>query len=396
MKKWVRWDNKYLSWGLTAFCVIAACILFYKVINFLPIVGALIKKIFNILSPFVAGLIITYLLAPLMRRLEKVMPKWLAVLICVFVLLTIIGALIYLIIPQLYSSIETIITNSPMYYSQIKSWVDSMLSDNPEIYAYVSKLLDEFNSNIQTVLKTKLLPSLGNVVSNVTQGVYYAIKALYNLVIGIIVSIYILGNLEGFLSGVRKILYSVFTIEAAEKIRSGMNYIDRTFMDFLTGKILDSAIIGLICYIACALLGMPYTLLISVIVGVTNVIPFFGPFIGAIPSALIILLVSPVKCLIFIVFIVVLQQIDGNIIGPKILGTSIGINGFWVMFSIILGAGLFGFWGMLLGVPVFVVIQTLIENSIKRKLKRSDLPQENTSYKKLDYIDPKTKEIIYK
>ena len=165
-------------------------------------------------------------------------------------------------------------------------------------------------------------------------------------------------------------------------------------MGFISGKLLDSAIIGLICYIFCAITNMPYALLVSVIIGVTNIIPFFGPFIGAVPAGLIILLVNPAKCLIFVIFIIILQQVDGNLIGPKILGNSTGISGFWVMFSIILGAGLFKFWGMLLGVPVFVVIYTLVNNIVKRKLERSDLPVETEEYLDIDRIDPITREVL--
>ena len=176
----------------------------------------------------------------------------------------------------------------------------------------------------------------------------------------------------------------------------GINFVDRTFMSFLNGKLLDSLIIGIICYIVCSILQMPFTLLVSVIVGVTNIIPFFGPLIGAIPSALIILMVDPTKCLIFVIFVIILQQIDGNIIGPRILGNSTGITGFWVMFSIILGGGLFGFWGLLLGVPVFVVVYSLMTNLIVKKLKREDLPYEIEDYKELEYIDPATLQVVKK
>ena len=188
---------------------------------------------------------------------------------------------------------------------------------------------------------------------------------------------------DAFLAALRALC-----VEMAKKIMEGLDFTDRTFMGFINGKLLDSAIIGLICYIVCAILQMPYALLVSVIVGVTNVIPFFGPFIGAIPSSLIILLVDPIKCLIFVIFVILLQQLDGNVIGPKILGNSVGINGFWVMFSIIVGAGFFGFWGMLLGVPVFVVIYAAINGCVTRKLKRSDLPWEAADYRDIDYIDP--------
>jgi predicted PurR-regulated permease PerM len=182
----------------------------------------------------------------------------------------------------------------------------------------------------------------------------------------------------------------------SKKLLDYLDFVDRTFMGFITGKLLDSAIVGLICYIFCAIVGMPYALLVSVIVGVTNIIPFFGPFIGAVPSAFIILMVSPIKCLVFVIFVIVLQQVDGNIIGPKILGSTVGINGFWVMFSIILGAGLFGFWGMLLGVPVFVVIYAAINGHVERKLKRSDLPWETAEYEDIDYIDPITYKPVMK
>jgi predicted PurR-regulated permease PerM len=185
-------------------------------------------------------------------------------------------------------------------------------------------------------------------------------------------------------------------VETADRLRQGMIFVDKTFMGFLSGKILDSLIIGIICYIVCSILQMPYALLVSVIIGVTNIIPFFGPLIGAIPSALIILMVDPTKCLIFIIFIIILQQIDGNIIGPRILGNSTGITGFWVMFAIILGSGLFGFWGMLLGVPVFVVIYTVIQNWIVKKLKKNDLPWEIEDYKEMDYIDPATLQVVKK
>ena len=311
-------------------------------------------------------------------------------------MLALMAALVYLILPQLYSSLETIVVNSNTYIANVTNWVTKMLEDYPEIERYASQLLGTVNTNLMDWIQGTVLPELGSLVTNVTTGVYYVLMGVYNLVIGIIVSVYILSNLEGFTASAKRMLYSLFPVETAEKIREGLAFTDRTFMGFINGKLLDSAIIGLICYIVCAILKMPYALLVSVIVGVTNVIPFFGPFIGAVPSAIIILMVSPLKCLIFIVFIIVLQQVDGNIIGPKILGSSIGINGFWVMFSIILGAGLFGFWGMLLGVPVFVVIYTAINSRIERRLKENDLPWRVEEYSELDHIDPVTRQAVKK
>ena len=416
MRRHFRWDKKYLYWGVTAFCVIAAAILFYMALNYLPLLKKGLASLLHILSPFVWGLVICYLLTPFMRLVEKKLFKPLSkklyknskrsdgsrfargmsVLLSELFLLAILTALVCLIIPQLYSSLQNMVANSPMYIETASRWITQLLEDFPEIEHYVSQTLGQVNDSLMRWIQNTVLPELGNLISNVTSGVYYAIMGIYNLVIGIIVSIYVLSNLEQFGASAKRILYSAFSVEMAKKILEGLEFTDRTFMGFINGKLLDSAIIGLICYIVCSILRMPYSLLVSVIVGVTNIIPFFGPFIGAVPSSIIILLVNPVKCLIFIAFIILLQQLDGNIIGPKILGSSVGINGFWVMFSIILGAGLFGFWGMLLGVPVFVIIYAAITGSVTRKLKRSDLPWEAADYMDMAYIDPVTYQPVKK
>ena len=414
MRRRFKWDKKYLHWGVTAFCVIAASILFFMALTYIPAIGEAIGAFFRILSPFIWGLVLTYLLAPLMKSLEKniflpllsricrkskkrsgsKMARALSVLISEIVLLAVITLLVYLIIPQLYSSIETIVSNSNTYINVVSNWIEKQLADYPQIENYVSNAIEKFNEGLMDWLRTSVLPGLGNFVSNVAGGVYIFIRGLYNLIIGIIVSVYILSKLERFNAGFKRLMYCIFTVEAADKIFEGIRFTDKTFMGFISGKLLDSAIIGLICYIFCAITNMPYALLVSVIIGVTNIVPFFGPFIGAVPSGLIILLTNPVKCLIFVIFIIILQQIDGNLIGPKILGNSTGISGFWVMFSIILGAGLFKFWGMLLGVPVFVVIYTLLNRVVKRKLERSDLPLETDDYLNVERIDPITREII--
>ena len=294
------------------------------------------------------------------------------------------------------SSVQTLISNSGAYIDNLSQWADGLFENYPVLDDYLGGFLDNFNTNLGNWIETTLLPRVGSVVTSVTSGVYGVAKSIYNLIIGIIVSIYLLSDKEGFVAAVKRLTYAVFSVETADRLRSGLNFVDRTFMGFLNGKLLDSLIIGIICYIVCSILQMPYTLLVSVIVGVTNIIPFFGPLIGAVPSALIILMVDPTKCLIFIIFVIILQQIDGNIIGPRILGNSTGITGFWVMFSIILGGGLFGFWGLLLGVPVFVVIYSLVTNLVVKKLRRNDLPWELEDYKELEYIDPATLQVVKK
>ena len=416
MRRRFNWDKRYLYWGVTAFCVIAAALLFYFAVGNITVFGNAVSRLVSILAPFIWGLVICYLLSPLMRSVENRLflplarklyrknkkndgrrfARALTVVFCEIVLILVLVALVYLIIPQMLSSVQTLISNSGVYVDNLSKWADGLFENYPVLDDYLGGLLDNFNTNLGNWLETKLLPRVGSVVTSVTSGVYGVAKSIYNLIIGIIVSIYLLSDKEGFVAAVKRMTYSVFSVETADRLRSGLNFVDRTFMSFLNGKLLDSLIIGIICYIVCSILKMPYTLLVSVIVGVTNIIPFFGPLIGAVPSALIILMVDPTKCLIFIIFVIILQQIDGNIIGPRILGNSTGITGFWVMFSIILGGGLFGFWGLLLGVPVFVVIYSLVTNLIVKKLKRNDLPWELEDYKELDYIDPATLQVVKK
>ena len=416
MRRRFNWDKRYLYWGVTAFCVIAAALLFYFAVGNITVFGNAVSRLVSILAPFIWGLVICYLLSPLMRSVENRLflplarklyrknkkndgrrfARALTVVFCEIVLILVLVALVYLIIPQMLSSVQTLISNSGVYIDNLSKWADGLFKNYPVLDDYLGGFLDNFNTNLGNWLETKLLPRVGSVVTSVTSGVYGVAKSIYNLIIGIIVSIYLLSDKEGFVAAVKRMTYSVFSVETADRLRSGLNFVDRTFMSFLNGKLLDSLIIGIICYIVCSILKMPYTLLVSVIVGVTNIIPFFGPLIGAVPSALIILMVDPTKCLIFIIFVIILQQIDGNIIGPRILGNSTGITGFWVMFSIILGGGLFGFWGLLLGVPVFVVIYSLVTSLIVKKLKRNDLPWELEDYKELDYIDPATLQVVKK
>ena len=413
MKRVFKWDKKYLYWGITGFSVVACAILFYMALNYIGLLTDGIGTVIKILSPFVWGLVISWIIFPMMRSFEdnlfmplgerihkknpqtaKKFARSFAVLLSELVFLAAIAALVYLILPQLYQSIETIVRSSDGYISSLTTWIGTVLIDYPEIESYLLSAVGTLNTGLIEWLQTTILPELGNLVTNVTAGVYYVLMGVYNLLIGIIVSIYVLGNLETFRANAKRMLYSTVSVDNAKRFLDGLKFTNRTFIGFLNGKLLDSAIIGLICYVCCSLLKMPYSLLVSVIVGVTNIIPFFGPFIGAIPSTIIILMVSPLKALIFVVFILILQQVDGNIIGPKILGSTTGINGFWVMFSIILGAGLFGFWGMLLGVPVFVVIYTIINMSIEKNLKEKDLPFETSDYIGMDYIDPVSREIV--
>ena len=213
------------------------------------------------------------------------------------------------------------------------------------------------------------------------------VSELFNAIIGVIISVYLLFGKENFSMQSKKAVYAMMKPAHANMLLHLTIKSNEIFGGFIIGKIIDSAIIGVLCFIGLSLLNMPYTLLVSVIVGVTNVIPFFGPYIGAIPSAILIMLQDPKMGIYFIIFILILQQIDGNIIGPKILGNSTGLSAFWVVFSILLGGGLFGFVGMILGVPTFAVIYYVVKMLVDHRLEQKNLPIETACYDEYSYVD---------
>ena len=400
--------NKYFGWGITAFGVIACSILFFMLLQHGKSISGAIGTLITILSPIIWGMEIAYLLWPLVKMfqrklfeplLQKIRPKkpvskslarGLSVVLAILVALVLIAALVWLIIPQLYTSIESIVLNSQQYYDTITGWINRFFENNPEVEEALLSATGKASDSLLDWAKTALLPSMGKVVTSLTTGIYAVLRGILDVLIGFVVACYVLSNMELFLAKAKMVLYSIFPLRSSKRILKAIRFTDTAFMSFISGKVIDSAIIGVICYICCAIMRMPYVVLVSVVVGVTNIIPVFGPFIGAVPTALIILLDSPMKCLIYVIFILVLQQIDGNIIGPKILGSSTGINGFWIMFAILLGGGLFGFIGMLLGVPVFVVIYAGLEKLVNNGLKKRGLQTETAEYMNLDYIDDAT------
>ena len=415
MKRHFHWDRKYLYWGITAFCVIAAAILFYMALRFFPELRKASSSLVRILSPFLWGFVLTYLMAPLMKLLDRrafgpmcrklyarnkksdgsKLARGLSVLVTELVMIAVVTGIVALIVPKLIENITTVINERQTYYDAVTRLIQEFQIAHPQIYEAVGQQINNITGGINSWIE-QMLPNVTNYLGSFMQSAYVVLRGVYNLIIGIIVSVYVLSDLENFTAGFRRWIYSAFSLETAEKVREAIAFTDRTFMGFISGKLLDSAIIGLICYIGCSILRIPEALLVSAIVGITNIIPFFGPFIGAVPCAFFILMINPVKCLVFIIFVIILQQIDGNIIGPKILGNSIGITGFWVLFAIVVGAGLFGFTGMLLGVPVFVVIYTFLNVRIRSRLKNSDLPEETAAYQNLDHIDPVTRQAVKK
>lgn len=402
----------YFRWAVTVISIIVVGVLFFFFIFRLDSILGFLGKIFSILTPVILGAGIAYLIHPIVAVLEKYLSKFfrfcnipfritrflskaISITLSLGMLLTLIGVLLSLVLPEIYSSIVKLAGDIRTYGNNIYVFISEHLENNPELLTYVQTTLDKLYASVTDWVNNVLLIQVQNLMSALTVGIIGATKVVTNLVLGVIISVYLLISKDRFTGQCKKLLYTLLKPEKANVTLYIFRRIDRIFGGFISGKLLDSLIIGVICFIGLTILNMPYPVLVSVIVGVTNVIPFFGPYIGAIPSALLILIVSPKQCLIFIIFILVLQQVDGNIIGPKILGDSTGLSPFWVVVSILLGGGLFGFLGMLLGVPTFAVIYFLVKTFSEYCLKNRSLPTSSLCYCRIERIDPDTGHIVF-
>ena len=408
-----RWDKKYLYWGVTAFCVIAASIVFFLILSKISAIKGFFGVILKVIKPVLYGLLFAYLMNPLVKTFERpILVQWgekiygkdsrksrsfarcIAILLALVLVLLIVIGLLWLVLPRLYESIQTLVTNLPLYFDRMRSTVEEIFKANQDVEDYVLGLFDNLSQTLSSFLSGDLVNELKTVLVSITSSVYAVVMEIVYIAIGFIVAVYILTSKERFAAQTKKVLYSIFDVQHATDIIEEAHEVNEIFIGFVSGKILDSLIIGVICYISLNIIQMPYKELVSVIVGVTNVIPFFGPFIGAVPSAFLILLVDPFKCLIFVIYILILQQIDGNIIGPKILGQNTGLSSFWVICAILVGGGLFGFAGMLFGVPVFAVIYRSVKRAVEHSLKKKDVPVKTSDFLKIAYLDPVTGEPV--
>lgn len=407
-----NWDKKYLFWGVTAFCVIVASVLFAFLIFQMGTIRDGISKVISVLNPLIYGAIIAYLLNPILKTIEKLVysfcnkkgwaiPKRVRSLIrlggiiisLVFAVLCIYG-LLALLIPEVINSISNLVDNFPRYAENLLYWLTATFNDNEAWDQRALMLFEKVYEMAQNWLTNDFMPYLNAIISNLYSGVFDILIFLKNILIGALISIYILYGKESFAARAKRITYAVFGISLANKTIHNLRFVDDKFGSFIIGKIIDSAIIGVLCYIGTSLIGTPYSLLISVIVGVTNVIPFFGPFLGAIPCAFLILAVNPMQCLYFVLFVFVLQQLDGNFIGPKILGDSTGVSSFMVIVAILVGGGFFGVFGMFVGVPVCAVIIAIAQAWMDRRIEEKHLPPDLEPYMNMEGINPKTMEVI--
>lgn len=400
-------NKKYVRLGLTIFLSLCAVILFYYVIFYGESLSKAKDQVVRVLLPIIDGVVIAYVLSPLQNTFENkvwrpLFSKYnknnknrskiiriLSTLFTVLVFLILIYVMILLIIPQVLDSLEIIIKRFPLYMEKMDSMIFGFLDQYPEVY----EIADNYWPQIEEYLINNILPSTSSLITSLSTGVVGSVvglvRVLFNFIIGIIISVYLLFSKELFCAQAKKVAYSFFSEETSNNLINNMRYANKTFGGFISGKIVDSIIIGIICFVCMSILKIPYSLLISVIVGITNVIPYFGPFLGAIPSALILLMINPMKCLVFLIFILILQQFDGNILGPKILGDSTGLSAFWVIFSITVFGGLFGVLGMFIGVPLFAVIYAAFKTFVNHRLEKKDLPVDTSYYLNSDYHSDK-------
>ena len=402
-----RFKN-YIYWGTTALAVIALSVAFGFFLSRFELVSGALGKIASILMPIIYGAVLAYLMLPIYNKtracttlkLKTVMKSESAIgkldktagtLVSLIVLFAIVAGLFSMIIPQIYTSIIGLQESIGEYINNLTLWMPKLFEDNPDVQQAVMPYYEQAVEEFQKWLTEKLVPNMSMIIGQLSTGLLNVVTVVKNILIGVIVMVYFLNIKDTLAAQSKKIIYSVFKLKEANRIVSEVRFAHGVFGGFITGKLLDSLIIGIMCFFALKFLKMPYVLLISVIIGVTNVIPFFGPFIGAIPSAFLILLVSPMKCLYFLIFILILQQFDGNILGPKILGDSTGLPSFWVLFSILLFGGLMGFVGMIIGVPTFAVIYRLTSMYVSNSLVKKDLSSRTEDYLRLDHIDEEEK-----
>ena len=401
-----KFNKKYLYWGITAFLVIACSILLYYVLFHRSSFTGGIGKIIQISMPIIDGFVLAYLITPILNKVEKCIIKPIYIkadipmtsknkqrMRAISILLTIVLILIVfyeffgLIIPEVIRSVQSIIFQMPVYVNNLTNWALGLIKDNPDLEIAVNQLINQYSAKIMDYVNTNLLPHINELIKTLSLSVLGVFKAFWNFIIGFILSIYVLGSKEKFAGQAKKIAYALFDRKGGNELISNFRFIHSTFIGFIGGKIVDSIIIGIICFICTNIIGTPYAILVSVIVGVTNVIPFFGPWIGGIPSALLVLMVDPLQALYFVILILVIQQFDGNILGPKILGDSTGLSGFWVIFAITIFSGLFGVLGMIVGVPIFAVIYAAIKSVVNRLLRKKDLPTDIQPYMTVGQID---------
>ncbi|MCD8069686.1 MAG: AI-2E family transporter, partial [Lachnospiraceae bacterium] len=385
--------------ALISFVTIVALLGVYYVMFHLEKLSSLLSFLGGIFTPVLYGFVIAYLMTPVLNWMEqkhvkpfiekkglKIGSRGISVLLTAVLCLLALFIVIYLFVSQIIPSINDIIVNIDIYSQNISQFFSTTFENNPEIGEQVTNLYNLFYDRVEGLTST-LMANFSGILLTVLAGGLNLLKTLWNFILGFIFALYMIGSKEMFVGQARKIVYCVFQEDRANQILTDSRFIHRTYIGFISGKILDSFIIGCLCLLFTTILGTPYNGLVSLIVGITNVIPFFGPFIGGIPCAILVFVVTPTQPLNMVYFgilILMLQLFDGYVLGPRILGNSTGIAGFWVIFSIITFSGFFGVAGMIIGVPTFAVIFAAIRREVNGHLKKKGLSTNRKEYETMD------------
>lgn len=399
--------KEQIKWGITAFSVLAAVSLVYVLVNNFYAVKQNLAVFLQILMPIIYGAVLAYLMSPVYNLVVKILGKvnyfflgekasqrflgFFGTVASILFLFFLTSGLVSMLIPELTKSVLSLYFSLPDTINRSYNNLAVILEKFPDLRPYAEKAYEEISSfftgkpdNTQAIFA-----HLQNLATFFTNGIWSTLTIVKNILIGLIVMVYLLNMKDLLRRQFRKLLFALFSQKKAKGIIEEMQYVHRVFGGFILGKIIDSIIIGILTFFVLSLMKMPYTLLVSVIVGVTNVIPFFGPFIGAIPCFILILLTSPIQSLYFAIAILIIQQIDGNIIGPKVLGDSTGLSSFWVLFSILLFGGLFGFVGMIIAVPFWAVIMNALRRYMDRRLLKKNLPISSSEYEDFEKFSGK-------
>ena len=394
-----RFEKKYVYWGVTAFLVIAASLIFYYLLFHMNNVRAGFRTFTKTCMPIIDGLVLAYLMTPLVKHMERdfFIPlckrlnlntesaktkkgmRLLSALITVIFVFVLLYLLCASIIPQLIVSIQNIALQLPVYATNLQDWIQKLFENNDDLAGIVTSLINQYSNELEDNLNSKLVPQLNVILTRFSSSNFYSMLELlvtaWYLLIGLIISVYLLVSKESFAGQSKKIIYAIWEEETANKLISNIRFVNATFGGFINGKLVDSLIIGLICFIGMTLLQLPYPLLISVIVGITNIIPFFGPYLGAIPSIVLILMVNPKQAVLFIIVFLVLQQIEGNLIYPHVVGESVGLPSIWVLAAVTVGGNLMGIVGMLVFIPLLSVFYTIFREFVYLRLKKKHIKQ---------------------
>ena len=391
MKRLKPQHKKFFYLGVTLFISLSLVLIVSSYFTKAELIVTFVKNVFGALTSVWIGLIIAYLINPIMKFFEskiflkifkqghKGLCRALSVTISIVLLLALLVALLMLVIPQLVETIVTLVKNAPTYLETLQGWAKNFAEVNPALGSPLLEFMNGAHDKLIAWFQNDLLQT-ANMLGTVTDGVMSAVSILINFFIGLIVSIYVLCDKENFQKQTKKVLASIFSKRNYTRILNLCSETHHVFGEFLIGKILDSILVGVVTFVFMWVASIPYAPLVSVLLAVCNLIPIFGMFIGIIPSALLILVIDPFKAILFVVVIVVYMQIDGNVISPKILGDSIGLKSFWILFSIILFGGMFGVVGMLVGVPVFAMLYRYVKYFVNKRLKKKGLPEEAYAY----------------